>query len=102
LAGIGKSRLIEETKRRARRAGMGCLESAGDAMESSTAYYAWRGIFAQALGLVNRPFETSSSRHPSNAESSVSATLIFGTRVRRKITPSAPLATLAGAIILPG
>jgi predicted ATPase len=51
MAGIGKSRLVEEVKRRARRSGLACLESGGDAMEKSTAYYPWRGIFDQALGL---------------------------------------------------
>jgi len=51
MVGIGKSRLIEEVRRRARRFGLACLESGGDAMEKSTAFYAWRGIFEQAFGL---------------------------------------------------
>ena len=51
MVGIGKSRLIEEVRRRARRSGLACLESSGDAMEKSTAYYAWRGVFEHALGL---------------------------------------------------
>ncbi len=51
MVGIGKSRLIEEARRRARRLGLSCLESRGDAMEKSTAFYAWRGIFEQAFGL---------------------------------------------------
>ena len=55
MAGIGKSRLVDEVRRRARRSGLACLESGGDAMEKSTAYYAWRGIFEQALGLDPAP-----------------------------------------------
>ena len=51
MVGIGKSRLIEEVRRRARRFGLACLEGGGDAMEKSTAFYAWRGIFEQTFGL---------------------------------------------------
>lgn len=51
MAGIGKSRLIEEVRRHCRRNGLECLQGGGDAMERSTAYYAWRGVFEQWLGL---------------------------------------------------
>jgi class 3 adenylate cyclase/predicted ATPase len=51
MAGIGKSRLVEEVRRRARRLGLVSFESVGDAMEKSTAFYAWRHIFDQAFSL---------------------------------------------------
>ncbi|HSL24456.1 MAG TPA: adenylate/guanylate cyclase domain-containing protein [Vicinamibacterales bacterium] len=51
MVGLGKSRLIDEARRRARRFGLSCLESGGDAMEKSTAFYAWRNIFEHAFGL---------------------------------------------------
>lgn len=54
MAGIGKSRLIDEVRRRARRFGLACLESVGDAMEKSTAFHAWRVVFDQAFGLDPR------------------------------------------------
>jgi class 3 adenylate cyclase/predicted ATPase len=51
IAGIGKSHLIGEVRRRARAAGVVCLHGGGDAMEKSTAFHAWRGIFDDAFGL---------------------------------------------------
>ena len=51
MVGIGKSRLIDEARRRARSVGLACLEGGADAIEKSTAFYAWRGIFDQVFGL---------------------------------------------------
>ena len=65
-AGIGKSRLIEELIGRAREAGVDCLVGAGDAMEKSTPYYAWRGIFDQLLDL--EPGLTREQRRARTAE----------------------------------
>jgi class 3 adenylate cyclase/tetratricopeptide (TPR) repeat protein len=50
-AGIGKSALVAEAVRIARAAGVRVLIAAADAIERTTAYYAWRSVFADALGL---------------------------------------------------
>lgn len=44
-AGVGKSRLVEELLDQARAAGVAVLTGAGDAVEHSTPYFAWRGVF---------------------------------------------------------
>ena len=49
-AGIGKSRLIADLLDQARLEACGALAGAGDAIEQSTPYHAWRPIFAQLLG----------------------------------------------------
>ncbi len=50
-AGIGKSRLVSEIVERARLLGFITLVGAGDAIERSTPYYAWRPIFGNLLQL---------------------------------------------------
>jgi predicted ATPase len=50
-AGMGKSRLIEATCDLAGSLGIDMLLGAGDPMEQTTPYYAWRDIFGQLLGL---------------------------------------------------
>src|SRR5262249_33345126 len=51
MAGIGKSRLIDELGIRARSHGLACLDGRGDSMEKATAFYAWRGVFDEAFEL---------------------------------------------------
>jgi class 3 adenylate cyclase/predicted ATPase len=51
MAGIGKSRLLDEARRRARRFGLPRLESTGDSMEQTTAFFVCRSLFEQAFGL---------------------------------------------------
>ena len=50
-AGIGKSRLVAATLQRARAAGITCLVGAGDSVEASTLYYAWRPVFQELLSV---------------------------------------------------
>ena len=50
-AGIGKSRLLQEAIWDARTRGARTVLGAGDPVESSTPYYAWRPIVAQLLGI---------------------------------------------------
>jgi class 3 adenylate cyclase/tetratricopeptide (TPR) repeat protein len=45
-AGVGKSRLVGDLLGQARAAGALVLTAAGDAIEHSTPYYAWRGVVA--------------------------------------------------------
>ncbi len=49
-AGIGKSRLVNDVFQRARALNVFCLTGAGDAVEKSTPYHAWRGVFSQVFG----------------------------------------------------
>ena len=49
-AGLGKSRLVEDLLEQARKLGIESLAGAGDAVEKSTPYHAWRPVFAQVLG----------------------------------------------------
>ncbi|RUL85729.1 AAA family ATPase [Tautonia sociabilis] len=49
--GIGKSRLIAEFSRRARQRGLVVRGGAAEAVERSTAYFAWRPIVARLLGV---------------------------------------------------
>ena len=51
MAGIGKSHLLDETKRRARRAGLTILEARADAMEEATPFFIWRRVFDELFGL---------------------------------------------------
>jgi class 3 adenylate cyclase len=50
-AGIGKSRLLAECVQRARERGIPVLAGSGDAIERSSAYYAWGPVAAQLLEL---------------------------------------------------
>ncbi|HVF24784.1 MAG TPA: adenylate/guanylate cyclase domain-containing protein [Anaerolineales bacterium] len=48
--GIGKSRLLEDTLAQAHQIGLPAFSGAADAIENSTAYYAWRTILCQMFG----------------------------------------------------
>jgi len=50
-AGIGKSCLVSEMRRNADNLRLGVLSGAGDAVEKSTPYFAWRPIFNQLYDL---------------------------------------------------
>lgn len=50
-AGIGKTRLVDELRRQAETYGTTVFIGRGDAIEASTSYHAWRGIFSQMLDL---------------------------------------------------
>jgi class 3 adenylate cyclase/tetratricopeptide (TPR) repeat protein len=50
-AGVGKSRLLAELLQLARSTGVTTLVGAGDGVERTTPYYAWRSIFARLLGV---------------------------------------------------
>ncbi len=58
-AGIGKSRLVEDLLEQARALGPVNLVGAGDAVEKSSPYHAWRPVFAQLfnLDLLNATLE---------------------------------------------
>ena len=49
--GIGKSRLLADLLEQAQARGVRSLSGAGDAIEQSTPYHAWRSIFTQLIGL---------------------------------------------------
>lgn len=51
-AGIGKTRLVEEIVAQARGLNVRSLIGAGDAVEKSTSYHAWRSILSQMFGLT--------------------------------------------------
>jgi class 3 adenylate cyclase/tetratricopeptide (TPR) repeat protein len=51
--GIGKSRLLADLLQRAQARGLRSLTGAGDAIERTTPYHAWRNIFAQLVGVVD-------------------------------------------------
>ncbi len=50
-AGIGKTRLIDDLCEQVEAEGISLLMGAGDAMESTTAYFAWRQVFRTLFGL---------------------------------------------------
>jgi tetratricopeptide (TPR) repeat protein len=54
-AGIGKSRLLDDLERQAHALSLITLEGAGEAVEQSTPYYAWRNILASLLDLKSAP-----------------------------------------------
>jgi class 3 adenylate cyclase len=56
-AGIGKTRLIEDLRAEARVLNVTTLSGAGDAIEKSTPYHAWRAVFSHCLGLDALPDE---------------------------------------------
>jgi class 3 adenylate cyclase/tetratricopeptide (TPR) repeat protein len=49
-AGMGKSTLLAELRRTASASGIRVLGAAADAIERTTAYYAWRPVFTELLG----------------------------------------------------
>ena len=51
-AGIGKSRLLAEALAQARAMNVPCLVGAGDAIEKSSTYHAWKPIFRDLLDLA--------------------------------------------------
>jgi tetratricopeptide (TPR) repeat protein len=53
-AAIGKSRLVEELQARAQASGIFTLTGAGDAIERSTPYHAWRPVFYPLFDLPER------------------------------------------------
>ncbi len=50
-AGLGKSKLLADLRARAESAGVRVLAAVADAIESNTAYFAWRPVFAAVFGL---------------------------------------------------
>lgn len=60
-AGTGKSRLVEELAARGRKVGAQVLAGAGDSIESTTPYFAWRRIFSGLFGL-DAPSESPEAR----------------------------------------
>ena len=64
-AGIGKSRLVEDFCQQSRSLGVTVLAGAGDAIEESTSYYAWRPIFRQVCRLDAEPADP--ARAPTHA-----------------------------------
>ncbi len=54
-AGIGKSRLVTDLIEQAHTLGITILIGAGNAIEKSTSYHAWRPIFRQLFNLDGRP-----------------------------------------------
>jgi predicted ATPase/class 3 adenylate cyclase len=54
-AGIGKSRLVADLLDQARQLGVTPLLGAGDAIERSSAYHAWRPVFSQLFELEGTP-----------------------------------------------
>jgi class 3 adenylate cyclase/tetratricopeptide (TPR) repeat protein len=62
-AGIGKSRLVEDLCRHARALGVSVLTGAGDAIEKSTPYHGWRGVFTEVLGLNLQDDPEKNRRH---------------------------------------
>jgi adenylate cyclase len=60
-AGIGKSRLLREALRQARRRALRVLASPCSAVEAATPYFAWRRLLQQML-LGERPFDAAAAR----------------------------------------
>ncbi|HEY1011687.1 MAG TPA: adenylate/guanylate cyclase domain-containing protein, partial [Herpetosiphonaceae bacterium] len=50
-AGIGKSRLVADLQAQTRAMNIRALLGAGDAIEQTTPYFAWRAVFGQLLGV---------------------------------------------------
>jgi class 3 adenylate cyclase/tetratricopeptide (TPR) repeat protein len=61
-AGLGKSKLVNELSRQAAAADVRVLTAVADAIERSTAYYAWRPVLAAMFGLTPDE-DTSMARH---------------------------------------
>ncbi len=60
-AGMGKSRLMDDLRHQADHMGISILFGAGDSVEQSTPYFAWRRIFTQLFELEN--ISTTEERH---------------------------------------
>lgn len=56
-AGIGKSHLVDDLRQQAEAVRIGTFYGAGDSIDKSTPYYAWRSIFAQLfdIGVLENP-----------------------------------------------
>lgn len=54
-AGLGKSRLVAHTMSQAQRMGFKSIVGAGDAIEKSSPYFAWRSVFRQLFQLDAAP-----------------------------------------------
>ena len=54
-AGIGKTRLIEDLRAEARILNVTTFSGAGDAIDKSMPYHAWRSVFSRCLGLDALP-----------------------------------------------
>ena len=61
-AGIGKSRLVQDLTDQAALTGVAELIGAGDAIEQTTLYFAWRSIFAHLFGLHMLPADVDERR----------------------------------------
>jgi class 3 adenylate cyclase/predicted ATPase len=61
-AGIGKSRLVQDLLDQAAQVGVLELMGAGDAIEQSTLYFAWRPVFAHLFGLNALPEDVDTRR----------------------------------------
>ena len=62
-AGIGKSRLVEDLVEQSQTSGVLTLMGAGDAIEKSTPYYAWRPVFSQVFNLEVLPDDHEARRN---------------------------------------
>ncbi|MBN1450570.1 MAG: AAA family ATPase, partial [Anaerolineales bacterium] len=92
-AGIGKSRLVADLVEVARAGGTPCWVGAGDAIEKSTPYHAWRSVFARFFDLEAFS-ENASAGEIEAARQEITAHL-------EKVDPAlAPLAPLLN-IVLP-
>lgn len=63
IAGIGKSRLVEEFLHQAKNLGIRTLMGSGDAIEKSTPYHAWRPVFSQLFNLDSFPNQENRRDH---------------------------------------
>lgn len=61
--GIGKSELVGILPEQARTSGVTCLVGAGDAIEKSTPYHAWRSVFSQLFQLDTLPDDDETRRN---------------------------------------
>jgi class 3 adenylate cyclase/tetratricopeptide (TPR) repeat protein len=71
IAGIGKSRLVEEFFRQTQNLGIRTLLGSGDAIENSTPYHAWRQVFSELFNLDLYPNPENRRNHVSNRLNSI-------------------------------
>ncbi|RPI21504.1 MAG: adenylate/guanylate cyclase domain-containing protein, partial [Chloroflexota bacterium] len=62
-AGIGKSLLVYDLQQQAHQEGIETLTGSGEAVEISTPYYGWRGVFNQLFGISILEDHDSQLRH---------------------------------------